>query len=586
MESIDTGVKAPAPPGGSPDGSPGAGSVLNPARWVILAVTLSAIFMQMLDTTITMVALPSLQSDLGSTFAEIQLVVAVYSLAFACVLVTGGRLGDIHGRRKIFLIGMLGFTLASALCGAAPNPTFLIGARVLQGMCSGLMFPQVLSIIQVTFSAKERPKALAMYGASVGLGTVLGPVLGGWLIQLNILDTDWRAIFYVNLPVGLVALLLGLAKIPESSGGGARRLDVAGALILSTGLFSLILPLVIGREHDWPGWSLALLVLSPVVLAGFFWYENRLSHRADKSPLVPTGLFKERSFTVGLVISVVFFAGIPSFFMVFFMSLQIGFGYTPISAGFVSLGFAALIAVGSARSAAVVKRLGTKTLALGTGLLLVGMSGVIGTLHWAGSDLHGYQLVPSLMIAGLGGGFFLAPCTGIILAGIRSREAGSASGMLATVQQVGIAVGIAVAGILFYGLLGSNADAASRTALPTLRSDLAAAGLSQEQQAQVTNGFQTCFHDRMNQKDLTATPASCAAVEKRVADAPMPAETKEKVRAAVLGTAVPEARKSNFGDSFEQVVFWQIGCFGLSCLLVLALPKVRPEDIADVPGGA
>ncbi|MEU6275220.1 MFS transporter [Streptomyces populi] len=582
MESIDTGVKAPAPPGGSP----GAGSVLNPARWVILAVTLSAIFMQMLDTTITMVALPSLQSDLGSTFAEIQLVVAVYSLAFACVLVTGGRLGDIHGRRKIFLIGMLGFTFASALCGAAPNPTFLIGSRVLQGMCSGLMFPQVLSIIQVTFSAKERPKALAMYGASIGLGTVLGPVLGGWLIQLDILDTDWRAIFYVNLPVGLIALLLGLAKIPESSGDGARRLDVTGALVLSTGLFSLILPLVIGREHDWPGWSLALLVLSPVVLAGFFWYENRLSHRADRSPLVPTGLFKERSFTVGLVISVVFFAGIPSFFMVFFMSLQIGFGYTPISAGFVSLGFAALIAVGSARSAAVVKRLGTKTLALGTGLLLVGMSGVIGTLHWAGSDLHGYDLVPSLMIAGLGGGFFLAPCTGIILAGIRSREAGSASGMLATVQQVGIAIGIAVAGILFYGLLGSNADAASRTALPGLRSDLAAAGLSQEQQTQVTNGFRTCFHDRMNQKDLTATPASCVAVEKRTAEAPVPAETKQKVRAAVLGTAVPEARKSNFGDSFEQVVFWQIGCFGLSCLLVLALPKIRPEDIADVPGGA
>jgi EmrB/QacA subfamily drug resistance transporter len=582
MESIDVGVKSAAPPGTSP----GPAAAAHAARWVVLAVTLSAIFMQMLDTTITMVALPSLQSDLGASFAEIQLVVAVYSLAFACTLVTGGRLGDIHGRRKVFLIGMLGFTIASALCGAAPSATFLIASRVLQGMCSGLMFPQVLSIIQVTFSTKERPKALAMYGASVGLGTVLGPVLGGWLIHLDILSTDWRAIFYVNLPVGLTALLLGLAKIPESSAPGARRLDVTGAVILTAGLFSLILPLVIGREHDWPGWSLVLLVLSPLLLVEFFVYENKLSKLAGRSPLVPTTLFKERSFTVGLVICVVFFAGIPSFFMTFFMSLQIGFGYTPISAGLVSLGFALLIAIGSARSAAVVRRLGTKTLALGTGLLLVGMAGVIGTLHWAGSGLHGYQLVPSLVVAGLGGGFFLAPCTGIILAGIRSREAGSASGMLATVQQVGIAIGIAVAGILFYGLLGSNADGASASAVPQLRADLTAAGLPQAQQTQVTTSFRTCFHDKMNQKDLTDTPASCARIEKEMADSPLPAETKQKVRAAVLGRAVPEARKANFSDSFEQVVYWQIGCFGLSCLLVLALPKIRPEDVQDVPGGA
>ncbi|MFF8971246.1 MFS transporter [Streptomyces sp. NPDC014995] len=581
MDSIDVGAKATAPPGTS--AGPAAAHT---ARWLVLAVTLSAIFMQMLDTTITMVALPSLQSDLGATFAEIQLVVAVYSLAFACTLVTGGRLGDIYGRRRIFLIGMLGFTIASALCGAAPSSTFLIVSRVLQGMCSGLMFPQVLSIIQVTFSTKERPKALAMYGASIGLGTVLGPVLGGWLIELDILGMDWRSIFYVNLPVGFIALLLGAAKIPESSAPGARRLDVTGAAILTVGLFSLILPLVIGREHDWPGWSLVLLVLSPLVLAEFFVYENKLSRLADRSPLVPTGLFRERSFTVGLIISVVFFAGIPSFFMTFFMSLQIGFGYTPISAGAVSLGFAVLIAIGSARSAAVVRKLGTKTLALGTGLLLVGMAGVIGTLHWAGSDLHGYQLVPALMVAGLGGGFFLAPCTGIILAGIRSREAGSASGMLATVQQVGIAIGIAVAGILFYGLLGSNADGASASALPALRSDLAAAGLAEQQQAQITKGFQTCFHDRMNQKDLTETPESCARIEKELAGSPMPAEVKEQVRTAVLDRAVPEARKANFSDSFEQVVYWQIGCFGLSCLLVLALPRVRPEDVQDVPGGA
>ncbi|MGW0905795.1 MFS transporter [Streptomyces sp. NPDC002853] len=582
MEAMSTDVKAGKPPGTSS----GSGPAGHSARWVVLAVTLSAIFMQMLDTTITMVALPSLQSDLGATFAEIQLVVAVYSLAFACALVTGGRLGDIYGRRKVFLIGMLGFTAASVLCGAAPTSTFLIGSRVLQGLFSGLMFPQVLSIIQVTFSTRERPKALAMYGASIGLGTVLGPVLGGWLIDMDILGSDWRAIFYVNLPVGLVALALGMAKIPESKADGAQRLDVVGATILSAGLFSLILPLVIGREHDWPTWSLALLGLSPLILIGFALYEARLSNRPDKSPLIPMRLFKERSFSVGLLISIVFFAGIPSFFMTFFMSLQVGFGYTPISAGLVSLGFAVLIAAGSARSTAVVKKLGTKTLALGTGLLLVGMTGVIATVHWAGSDLHGYQLIPSLMVAGMGGGFFLAPCTGIILAGIRSREAGSASGMLATVQQVGIAIGIAVAGILFYGFLGTNADDSSRSAVSELRKDLTSAGVVDDQQDKAVAGFQTCFHDRMNQKDLTETPESCAAIEKEMANNPAPQEVKDKVQTAVLEKAVPEARKTNFSESFEQVVYWQIGCFGLSCLLVLALPKIRPEDVTDVPGGA
>ncbi|MFG2295719.1 MFS transporter [Streptomyces sp. NPDC048603] len=571
---------------GASSSASGLGRAADKARWVVLAVTLSAVFMQMLDTTITMVALPELQADLGATFAEVQLVVAVYSLAFACTLVTGGRLGDIHGRKKIFLIGMVGFTLASALCGAATGSTFLILSRVFQGVCSGLMFPQVLSILQVTFSPQERPKALAAYGASVGLGTVLGPVLGGWLIDLDILGTDWRSIFFVNLPIGLLALLVGMAKIPESSAEGARRLDVIGAVILTAGLFSLILPLVIGREHDWPGWSLVLLGLSPLVLVGFALCERALTARPDGAPLVPTGLFRERSFSVGLLISIVFFAGIPSFFMTFFLTLQAGFGYSPVSAGAVSLGFALFIAVGSARSAAVVKKLGKWTLALGTGLLLIGMTGVMVTVDWAGTDLHGYQLIPSLMIAGVGGGFFLAPCTGIMLAGLRSREAGSASGVLATAQQVGIAVGIAVAGILFFGLLGSNAAGSSGSAVPELRRDLAAAGVPAPQQDRIVTGFETCFGDRMNQKDLTETPESCTRIERETAQSPAPQELKTKVQAAVLGKAVPEARKANFSDSFGQVVYWQLGCFALSCLLVFLLPKIRPEDVADVPGGA
>jgi EmrB/QacA subfamily drug resistance transporter len=541
--------------------------------------------MQLLDTTITMVAIPSIQKDLSATFADIQLVIAVYSLAFACMLVTGGRLGDIYGRKRIFLIGMTGFTIASALCGAAPTANFLIVSRVVQGLFSGLMFPQVLSIIQVSFPERERPKALSFYGASIGMATVLGPVLGGWLIDLNIAGSDWRSIFYVNVPIGILALFLGSVKIAESSAPDASRLDLPGTATITTGLFLLILPLVIGREHDWPTWSLVMIAVSPLFLIWFALIERRRTARPNGSPLVPTTLFKDRSFSVGLLISLVFFAGIPSFFMTLFLTLQTGFAYSPVSAGAVTLAFAVMIAVASARSALVVRKLGTWTLALGTGLLLIGMGGVIWTLHETGSDLRGWQLMPALLVGGAGAGLFLAPCTGIILAGIKSGEAGSASGMLATTQQVGVALGIAIIGIIFAGLMGHNSQHSIDTALPRLRQQVAAAGLSPAQTKQVTQGFSTCFNDRMHQKDLTATPASCAAIQQHIKAAPMPAAVKAKVSNAVLNQAVPKARKENFNRSFMQALMsWQLGVFALSCLLVLALPKVKPTNM--IPGGA
>lgn len=583
--SPDAGAAAAtAPPAGAaPPDPPADGAPPVPGRWLVLAVVLSAVFMQLLDTTITMVALPSLQSDLGATFAQIQLVVAIYTLAFACTLVVGGRLGDIYGRRRIFLIGMVGFTVASALCGGAPDATFLILARVLQGLFSGLMFPQVLSIIQVTFGSREKPKALAFYGASIGLATVSGPVLGGWLIDLDIAGLDWRSIFYVNLPIGLAALLLGMAKIRESSAEDTRRLDLTGSTVLTLGLFLLILPLVLGREHDWPAWSLWSLAVSPLFLLWFVLHEHRLTRRAGASPLVPTTLFKERSFSIGLLLSLLFFSGIPSFFMVFFIVLQVGFGYTAVAAGAVTLTGALMIGVGSARSPVVVRHLGARTLALGCGLLCLGALTFMVSLARAGTDLRAWWLIPALMVFGLGAGFFIAPNTGIILAGIRSRVAGAASGVLATAQQVGAAVGVAVVGIIFFGLLGSNAASATDGVVPQLRQDLAAAGLDEERTEDVVRGFTACFHDRTHQKDLSATPPSCTAVEQRVAEAPLPDDTRQAVRAAVLDTALPEARKDDFTTSLQQVLWWQLGVFAVSFVLVFWLPRVR--DVSVLPGG-
>lgn len=561
----------------------------HPARprkqWTVLVIILSAVFMQLLDTTITMVAVPSIQASLNASYGEVQLVVALYMLAFACVLVTGGRLGDTYGRKKMFLWGMVGFTLASAVCGAAPNAVILIAARVVQGMSSGLMFPQVLGIIQVIFSQARRTRAITFYGATIGLATILGPVTGGALIDLNLAGSGWRSIFYVNVPIGLAALALGLAKIPESRAERASRIDVTGALLLGAGLFLLVLPLVIGRDQGWPAWSFACLAISPVVLAVFAAYERRRT-RGDAGPLINTALFRQRPFTLGLLASLVFFSGIPSFFMILLITLQGGLGYSPVKAGGVTLGFALALAIGSARSAAAARRLGSRVLVVGCALMLIGQASVIAVLYWRGTGLAGWQLLLPLFVAGIGGGFFLAPVTSIVLAGISARDAGAASGALATTQQVGAAIGIAAVGVIFFGLIGANASASAASVVPSLRGYLAAAGLPAPVQRQVVTGFRTCFDDRAHAKDPAAVPASCAAIQRQIAASPAPAQVKADVAAAVQDSAVPAARRYDFEHSMRSALDWQLGVFLLALLLVARLPRVKLDGDAVMAGGA
>jgi EmrB/QacA subfamily drug resistance transporter len=547
-------------------------------RWLALAVVLSAVFMQLLDTTIVTVAVPSIQADLDTSFGMVQLVLAGYSLTFACTLITGGRLGDSYGRRRLFVIGMLGFVLTSALCGAAPNGTTLVISRLLQGMFSGLMFPQVLAIIQGLFDEGSRPRALGAYGASIGLATISGPVLGGALIAADVFGSDWRSIFYLNLPIGIVALTGALRIVPETYGDRGRRLDLTGAVLVTAGLFLLVLPLVVGRDQGWPAWTWVLLALSVPVLAVFVAQQRLLSARPGGDPLVRLRLFGQRSFSVGLAVSLVFFAGIPSFFFVFILTLQAGLGYSAVHAGSVTLGFAIFVAVASARSSAVVRRLGTGTLSLGTALLVLGMAGVVLTLHLAGTGLHGYQLLPALAVAGAGAGLFLAPVTGVIVAGLPQRDAGSASGVLATAQQVGAALGIAVVGVIFFGLLGANAQRSIDAVGPGLQHEIASAGLSSAQQHGVLAGFTRCFTDRAHATDPSATPRSCARVTAQVAKMP------RAVASAVLDEAMPHARRHDFARTLEQALTWQLGVFALSFVLVLALPRVRGADVATVPG--
>ncbi|HTZ45891.1 MAG TPA: MFS transporter [Jatrophihabitans sp.] len=545
-------------------------------RWFVLVITLTAVFMQLLDTTITTVAVPSIQSKLGASSAEIQLVLAGYSLAFACALITGGRLGDIYGRRRLFLIGMTGFTIVSAICGAAPNPTTLVIARLVQGAFSALMFPQVLSILQVVFPRAQRAKALAIYGATIGLATILGPVTGGALIDLNIAHSDWRSIFYINVPIGLVAIALGIARVPESKVTGAPRLDLPGASLVTIGLFMLVFPLVVGRDQGWPVWSFVMMACSLLVLAAFGAYEHRRTVTSG-SPLVNTRLFAQRPFTLGLVACIVFFTGIPSFFFVLLLTLQAGFSFSAVAAGAVTLGFALAVAIGSGRSSEVAKRLGVRVLAVGCVLLILGQLGVIGTLTWMGSGLHGGYLIPALFVAGAGAGLFLAPVTNVILAGVETDDAGAASGLLATAQQVGAAVGIACVGVLFFAFLGSNSGAAANSVHNDLRANLAAAGVPAAAQQQIVANFDRCFHDRTHAKDISATPASCQAAQRESGQ--LPPAVASKVMQATLGTAIPDARKADFSSTLRDTLWWHVGAFFLTLLLVVRLPRVKlPQD--------
>src|SRR5580700_6540523 len=271
-----------------------AGEGADPRRWLTLTILLLAAFMNLLDVSIVNIAIPSIQRDLHASYADVQWALAGYTLAYALVLITGGRLGDTFGRKRLFLIGVTGFTIMSALCGAAQSPGMLIACRVVQGAMGAIMVPQVLAVIQVIFPPRERIKALAGFGVTAGLGTVSGPLLGGLLIQHNLFGWDWRPIFLINVPVGIVAVIASAILVRESRAPRPPKLDPVGVLLISAGLLLLLYPLVQGRELGWPTWTIASMAVSAPVFALFVLYE-RVKSRADGSPLVELSLFRDRS---------------------------------------------------------------------------------------------------------------------------------------------------------------------------------------------------------------------------------------------------------------------------------------------------
>ena len=438
----------------APAAAAGIGETLYKWRWAALFVILAGEILDLLDALITTIAAPTIRGDLGGSAGTIQWLAAGYTLAMAIGLLTGGRLGDLYGRKRMFLIGAAGFTVGSLLCGLAQNPEMLIGSRVLQGLFGAVMLPQGLGMIKEMFPPKEMGAAFGAFGPIMGLSSVGGPVLAGFLIDADLFGTGWRMIFLINLPLGVAAVLAGMKFLPESRSTHAARLDVVGAVLAAVGAGLIIYPLVQGREHGWPAWTFLMMAGSAAVFAIFTWYELR-KQRAGGDPLIMMSLFRKRGFSGGLALGLVFFTGMTGFALVFGLYTQLGLHYSPLKAGLAQIPWSLGMIVGFGLAQAV-QKFGRKVIHVGTVIMSLGVVGIAVTLHQVGMDVTPWQLAPALIVTGLGMGLLMAPFFDTVLAGVEPHETGSAGGTLTAVQQLGSALGAAVLGTVFFNTLGNN----------------------------------------------------------------------------------------------------------------------------------
>ncbi|MGH3382317.1 MAG: MFS transporter [Actinoallomurus sp.] len=538
-----------------------------PLRWIALFVLLAAEVMDLLDALITNIAGPSIRADIGGGASTIQWLGAAYTLAMAVGLITGGRLGDIVGRRRMFIIGALGFTAGSLLCAVSQSPEMLIAFRGVQGIFGAVMLPQGLGLIKEMFSEKEMGSAFGMFGPVMGLSSVGGPVLAGWLIDADYFGTGWRMIFLINLPLGLLAVLGGLRFLPESKAAKPPRLDLVGVVLAALASLLIIYPLVQGRELGWPAWTFVSIAAAVAVFGFFGWYESR-KRRSGGDPLVVPSLFRKRGFTGGLIVGLVFFAGVSGFSLVLSLFTQLGLGYSPLKAGLVGIPWSLGMVAGFGAAQAV-QKFGRKVIHGGTVVMAAGVACIVATLHLAGIGVTPWQLAPALFLTGLGMGVLMAPFFDIVLAGVETHETGSASGALTAVQQLGSALGVAVLGTLFFGILGSHVANATSAVAPRT---LAAAGVSGPVRDRLVAAIRTCGHDRADAKDQEQVPASCARLAGDLRTAPAP------VRQAVL-QAGEESAKRGFSDAMKLTLWIEVGLLGLSFVAAFLLPaRARPEE--------
>ncbi|MEV2255307.1 MFS transporter [Streptomyces sp. NPDC050147] len=553
----------------------------DPRRWRAAAVILVAIALDLIDTTIVNVALPVMQSELDASKAALQWVAASYTLTFALSLITVGRIGDMLGRKRMITLGIGFFVLASLLCGVAQSTEMLIVSRVLQGLGGAVVMTQGLSIFQVAFPPRERAAVFGLFGALSGVAAMLGPVLGGILVDADLFGWSWRPIFLVNIPVGIVALIGVAAYVRESKSPRTQRLDLVGVALITLALLALLYPLVQGAEAGWPAWTFIAMAGSVPLFVAFALYERKKAAR-DGSALVEPSLFKERSFVAGLLVMLSFFAIISGLFFPFTLYLQAGLGFSPLAAGLATLPFSFGAMITSSFSALLAMRMGRKVLSIGMVVMGAGMTGLIWTVHHYGADLDGWNLAPALTVLGLGLGFVISPVVDIVLGGVPVEHAGSGSGLLSTANQLGAAAGVAVIGVLFFNLLAGQSGPATDDALPALRSQLAKVGVVSPGREQIVANFSVCAKENGKNTDERQAPAACRAI--------VPPGTVSPAQSGPVGEALADAagqaRKNGFAEATAKVLWYEVGIIVLGFFLTFALPKKGRRHEQGGAGGA
>ncbi|MEU4347581.1 MFS transporter [Streptomyces sp. NPDC023838] len=408
----------------------------------------------LIDFFIVNVALPAMEKDLSAGPATLELVVAGYGVAYAVLLVLGGRLGDTAGRRRLFLIGMAAFGVTSLACGLAPTAWTLVAARVAQGAASALMLPQVLATIQATTAGPRRARAMSLYGATAGLSMVAGQILGGVLVAADIAGSGWRAVFLVNVPVVVLGLVLAVRSVPETRSDRPASVDVPGTLLLALSLISLLLPLTEGRAAGWPLWTWVSLAVFPFAAFAFYRTERR-TDRLGGTPLVPPSLLKLPSLHRGLVMIVPFSVGFSGFMFVIAVVLQQGLRMGPVSAGLALVPMAVAFFAASLAGPRLIGRYGTRVVTTGGLIQGVGITVLVLTVWQGWPGLGVAELAPGVALAGLGQGLQLPVLFRIVLSDIPTDRAGVGSGVLVTTQQSALALGVATLGSLFLSLLPS-----------------------------------------------------------------------------------------------------------------------------------
>jgi EmrB/QacA subfamily drug resistance transporter len=441
----------------------------SPHAWRALVVLLIAMFMSLLDTTIVNVALQTIRENVngaGHPAASedvLSWIISGYALAFGIALIPAGRLGDRFGHKWVFFSGLALFTAASLACGLAQSDVQLIVFRVVQGLAGGIFVPAVTAYIQILFQGKVRGTAFAIMGAVIGVSSALGPIVGGLIIQGFGTQNGWRLIFGVNLPIGIVALILTVLLVPgrkklveitsqapaQARNGGV---DWVGLILITGGLVAILVPLIEGQQKGWPLWTYLTLAAGVVLIVLFAVWEVQYVKR-DRSPLVPPHLFSHPAFSAGTILALVYFAAFTSIFFTISLLWQAGLGHTALESGLVSVPFAIGSILGSSQSNRLAQRLGRTVLILGTVLVVIGLAAVwIILLNVKPADLNSWQLLAPLFIGGLGNGLFIAPNAQFIVATVDSSEAGAASGVISTMQRIGAAIGIAVIGSVLFGV--------------------------------------------------------------------------------------------------------------------------------------